>query len=351
MSKFHSLIIKEIKKETIDAISIVFDIPFELKNNFKFIAGQYVTIKKEIGGKELRRAYSICSAPNSGEFRIAVKAVDNGSFSVFATTILKVNDDLEVSEPEGKFKLETTETNKNNYLGIAAGSGITPVMAMLKATLTEEPNSSFTLIYGNKTTADTIFKNELDSLRLKYLASFNLQYVFSQEQVEGASFGRIDMGNINFITNNKLKDLTFNKAFLCGPEELIQIAKKTLIENGMDENEIYFELFSTPISLGNNTAISFEGPCEITIILDEEETTFGMDSKTTILTSALEEGLDAPHSCQGGICSSCLAKITEGSAVMDKNTILSDAEIKDGFILTCQAHPTSQKITIDYDAI
>ena len=351
MPKFHSLAIKEIKKETQNAVSIVFDIPTELKNEFKFIAGQYITIKTTIAGEELRRAYSICSAPNCGELRVAIKAVDNGTFSVYACTILKEGDILEVSKPEGKFVLETSSSNKNNYLGIAAGSGITPVMAMIKATLTEESKSTFTLIYGNKTEVDTIFKSEIDSLKSEFSTSFNVQYIYSREQKEAALFGRIDTANINFVAKNKFKNLSFSTAYICGPEEMINTAKETLIENGLTKNDIHFELFSTPVSSEKEASQIFEGICEITVLLDDEETSFEMDSKTTILTAALKEDLDAPYSCQGGICSSCLAKVTEGSATMTKNTILSEDEIKDGLILTCQAHPTSHKISIDYDNV
>jgi len=352
MSKFHSLTIKELKKETADAISIVFDIPTELTSEFKFIAGQYITIKTTIAGEEIRRAYSICSAPNSGELRIAVKAVDNGTFSVFATTILKEGDVLlAISNPEGKFILEPSPANENNYLGIAAGSGITPVMAMIKTVLTEEPKSTFTLIYGNKTEVDTIFKNEIDALLNTYPNQFNVQYVLSREEQENALFGRIDKGNLNYLFKNKLKNLSFNTAFLCGPETMIASAKETLIENGLAEKSIHFELFSTTFSSEEKTTQKFEGVSQLTVLLDDEETTLEMDSKTTILTAALKEGLDAPYSCQGGICSSCIAKVTEGNAAMTKNTILSEDEIKDGFILTCQAHPTTQKITIDYDDV
>lgn len=351
MSKFHALTIKELKKETSDAVSILFDIPADLNEEFKFIAGQYINIKKSLAGEELRRAYSICSAPNSGELRIAIKAVDNGTFSVFATTILKEGDVLEVSKPLGKFMLETNSANAKNYLSIAAGSGITPMMAMIKAVLTEEPNSTFTLIYGNKTEADTIFYDEINQLQNVYPTQFKVQYVFSREQKDGALFGRIDKGNLNFILKNKFKDSSFDAAFLCGPEMMISTLKETLIENGLDKNNIHFELFTPPVVPENEIHIAFEGTCEITVLVDDEETTFEMDSKTTILTAALKEGIDAPYSCQGGICSSCLAKVTAGNAVMEKNSILSDAEIKDGFILTCQAHPTTQKITIDYDNV
>ncbi|UMB53263.1 2Fe-2S iron-sulfur cluster-binding protein [Lutibacter sp. A64] len=351
MSKFHTLTIKEIKKETKNTVSIVFDIPTELKNEFTFTAGQYINIKKELAGVELRRAYSICSAPNSNELRVAVKAVDNGTFSVFSNTILKEGDTLDVQKPEGKFILKTSKSNTKNYLAIAAGSGITPIMAMLKAVLTEEPNSTFTLIYGNKTVTETIFKTEIDNLHNSFPDRLNLQYVYSQEEQENSLFGRIDKGNINYIVKNKLKNTTFNNAFLCGPEAMIQVATDTLIENNIDKNNIHFELFSTPVTSEKETSENFEGTSEITIIVDDEETTFKMDAKTTILNAALEEGLDAPYSCQGGICSSCLGKVTEGSAKMTKNAILSDSEIEEGLILTCQAHPTSQKITVDYDDV
>lgn len=351
MSKFHLLTIKEIKKETQNAVSIVFDVPTELKNEFTFIAGQYINIKKELAGKELRRAYSICSAPNSNELRVAVKAVDNGTFSVFSNTILNEGDTLEVQKPEGKFVLKTAENNSKNYLAIAAGSGITPIMAMLKATLTEEPNSTFTLIYGNKTVAETIFKNEIDSLQNSFPNRLNVQYVYSQEEQENALFGRIDKANINYVVKNKLKNVTFDNAFLCGPEAMIHLAIDVLTENNFNEKNIYFELFSTPVTSEEKATQNFEGFSEITVVVDDEETTFKMDAKTSILSAALKEGLDAPYSCQGGICSSCLAKVTEGTAKMEKNAILSDSEIEEGLVLTCQAHPTSQKITVDYDDV
>ncbi|GGK36966.1 MULTISPECIES: 2Fe-2S iron-sulfur cluster-binding protein [Flavobacteriaceae] len=351
MSKFHILTIKEIKRETQNAVSILFDIPTGLQNEFQFKAGQYINIKKTIAGKELRRAYSICSAPNSNQLRVAVKAVDNGTFSVFANTILKVGDTLEVQKPEGKFVLETAGNNTKNYLAIAAGSGITPIMAMLKATLNEEPNSTFTLIYGNKTVADTIFKDEINALQKSFPTNLIVQYVYSQEKQENALFGRIDKGNINYVVKNKLKNITFDDAFLCGPEAMIQLAIDVLIENNIEKNNIYFELFSTPITSEEKATQNFEGTSEITVVVDDEETTFNMDAKTSILSAALKEGLDAPYSCQGGICSSCLAKVTEGTAKMEKNAILSDSEIAEGLILTCQAHPTSQKITVDYDDV
>jgi ring-1,2-phenylacetyl-CoA epoxidase subunit PaaE len=347
MSKFHTLTIKEIIKETADAVSIVFDIPKNLHSDFKFVSGQYITLKKEINNTELRRAYSICSTPKSGQLKVAIKAVKDGAFSAYATTQLKAGDTIEISTPEGRFLLNPKE-NKN-YLAFAAGSGITPVLSMVKTVLETEPSSSFTLIYGNKSAADTIFKKELDGLAAKF-SNFNLHYVFSREKQEDTLFGRIDKPYTNFYVKNKYKDTSFYETFLCGPEEMIHIVSDTLKENGFASENIHFELFTVSIEKENLNQIK-EGFTEVTFLIDEEETTLQMKQSDTILAAALRHDLDAPYSCQGGVCSSCLAKVTQGKAVMAKNAILTDAELADGFILTCQAHPTSEKITIDFDDV
>jgi len=351
MSKFHSLTIKELKKETQNAVSIVFDIPSELKNEFKFIAGQYITIKISIEGKEIRRSYSICSSPESEELRVAVKEVENGLFSNYATKKLKEGDILEVSPPEGKFILQTATSHQRNYVAFVAGSGVTPVISMIKSVLLKETHSTFVLVFGNKTAEETIFKSEIDTLLTQYPERFFVKYVFSKKILGDAILGRIDKSIVNLILKNKFKNTSFNSFYLCGPETMIEVVTNTLKENGISASKIHFELFTSTYPSGAITAKNLDGTTELTVILDDEETTFEMSKKKLILTAALDEGLDAPFSCQGGICSSCIAKVTEGNAVMDKNTILSDDEIKDGFILTCQAHPTSQKITIDYDNV
>ena len=231
MAQFHKLTIKEIKRETNDAVSITFDIPEKLVSEFKFIAGQYITIKKELDGKELRRAYSICSDPESGKLKVAVKSVEGGTFSVYATTQLKKGDKLEVSIPEGRFLLKPQSSK--NYIAIAAGSGITPVMSMLKASL--HNNSTFTLIYGNKTPKDTIFKERLDVLKKMYATRLNVHYIYSQEQDNNALFGRCDKGNINYFLKNEYKTTNFDEAFLCGPENMIKTATEVLISNNIEK--------------------------------------------------------------------------------------------------------------------
>ncbi len=345
MSQFHKLTIKEIIKETANAVSITFDVPEKLKNEFQFKAGQYITIKKELNGKEVRRAYSICSDPNTDILKVAVKAVDGGTFSIYATKSLHAGDKLEVSKPEGRFVLEPK--SGKNYLAIAAGSGITPIMAMLKASLHDD--STFTLIYGNKSAEDTIFKERLEVLKKMYSTRLNVHYIFSRKETKGELFGRCDAGNINYILKNNYKDVSFDQAFLCGPERMIRDLTEALKSSIAEEN-IYYELFSVPVTANERNDIP-DGNTKITIMLDDEETTFVMSQKKTILNAALNNDLDAPYSCQGGICSSCLGRVTEGAVTMEKNEILTDDEIEEGLILTCQAHPTTPIIKIDFDDV
>ncbi len=349
MATFYKLSVKDIKKETHQAVSIAFEIPDALKDKFKFIAGQYITIKTIINDQEIRRAYSICTAPQTGEIRIVVKEIENGTFSVYANHNLKVGAVLEVSEPEGKFILKTNPNHKKNYLAFAAGSGITPIMAMIQAVLLEEPNSKFVLVYGNKTVKDTIFYQDLNLLQKKYSNQLTVQYVFSREQPDGALFGRIDTSVVNYILN-KNKDVPFNDAYLCGPEPMINLVKETLESKNFKAEQIHLELF-TPSEDKETTKITLDGKAIVSVLLDDEKETFEMDKKETILDAALKHNLDAPYSCQGGICSSCIAKVTEGKAIMDKNTILSKDEVAQGLILTCQAHPVTDKIAVDYDDV
>ena len=348
---FYKLAIKEIKRETKSAVSIVFNIPEELKAVYQFIAGQYVTLKLTLDGKEIRRAYSICSSQKSGEMRIAVKEVKSGTFSKFANNNLAVGDLLEVSVPEGKFVFEAKHDHQKSYAAFAAGSGITPVLSIAKSTLEEEPNSTFVLVYGNKNVAETIFHDELHDLQLKNLGRFFVHFVYSQANVAGELFGRIDKSVVNTVLKNKHADKTFSKFYLCGPEEMIKVVSTTLTENNVAEKDIKFELFGTSPAPENNTSVGQNGHTNISILVDSDEVTFEMSQKQTILEAALKQGLDVPYSCQGGICSSCICRVTEGSAVMNKNQILTDNEVAEGLVLACQAIPTTSEIKVDFDNI
>lgn len=351
MSSFYKLHIKEVKHETPNAISVAFTIPAELQSAYQFTAGQYVNLKLTLDGEEIRRAYSICSSPNSGELRIAIKSVKSGLFSKFANDHLKTGDIVEVSQPEGRFTFEPSFANQKNYAGFAAGSGITPVMSILKSVLESEPKSTFVLVYGNKTPEETIFHDELHDLQLKYVGRFFVHFVYSQAKIDNELFGRIDKSTVNFILNNKHKEKEFDKFYLCGPEDMINTVSTVLKEHHIAEKNIKFELFSTSTASENTAVASHEGHTKITVLVDDEETTFEMSQKQTVLEAALKQGIDAPYSCQGGICSSCLARITNGSAEMKKNSILTDSEVAEGLILTCQAHPTSAEIYVDFDDV
>jgi ring-1,2-phenylacetyl-CoA epoxidase subunit PaaE len=349
MSTFYKLHIKEVKRETPSAISVAFTVPNELQPVYKFIAGQYINLKLTLDGEEIRRAYSICSSPNSDELRIAIKSVKNGHFSKFANENLKVGDLLEVSLPEGRFTFEPAFDKQKNYAGFVAGSGITPVMSILKSVLESEPNSSFVLVYGNKSPEETIFHQELHDLQLHYVGRLFVHYVYSQSN-HGDLFGRIDKSAVNFVLNNKHKEKEFDKYYLCGPEEMINLVSNVLATHNVADKKIKFELFTTSKSATSETN-SHNGHTKITVMVDGDEATFEMSQKQTLLEAALKQGIDAPYSCQGGICSSCLARITNGSAEMKKNSILTDGEIAEGLILTCQAHPTSSEIYVDYDDV
>lgn len=349
MSTFYKLSIKEITRETPSAISVTFNIPLEFQDFYKFTAGQYVTLKLVLDGEEIRRAYSICSSPNSGELRISIKAIKNGFFSKFANEQLTAGKVIEVGVPEGKFTFEPNAERQKNYAAFAAGSGITPILSILKSVLESEPKSTFVLTYGNKSPEETIFYNELHDLQLKHVGRLFVHYVFSQSN-KGEIFGRIDKSAVNFVLHTKHNEKTFEKFYLCGPEEMINIVSSTLKEQNIKESDIKFELFSASPS-ENDKEISAHGHTQITILLDDEVTTFEMSQKQTLLEAALKQSLDAPYSCQGGICSSCIARITEGKAEMKKNQILTDEEIAEGLVLTCQAHPVTPTIKVDYDDV
>ena len=350
MSAFYKLAIKEITRETPHTISVLFNVPLEFQDFYKFTAGQYVNLKLTLDGQELRRAYSICSSPSSGELRIAIKAVKNGNFSKFANEQLAVGNVIEVGLPEGKFTFEPNADRQRNYMAFAAGSGITPVMSIIQSVLKGEPQSTFVLVYGNKSAEETIFHNQLIALQQKYLGRFFIHFVYSQSNAPEAFFGRVDKSVVNNVLNVKHIGKEFSKFYLCGPEEMINTVSATLKEKNIPESAIKFELFSASPT-ENKIDLSAAAHSKITVIVDADETTFEMSAKQTLLEAALKQGLDAPYSCQGGVCSSCIARVTQGTAVMKKNSILTDKEIAEGLVLTCQAHPTTNEIVVDYDDV
>lgn len=354
MSGFHKLSVKNITRETEKSVSISFNLPETLKDEFLFKAGQYITLKTQINGNDVRRDYSLCVSPKSGELKVAVKEVSDGTFSAYANNTLKVGDTIEVGEPKGRFIFEPNDKKTKNIALFAAGSGITPIMSIIKCALEEEIHSKVILVYGNKSTKDTMFLNELLELQHQYSDRFSIQFVFSQTDEDDAIFGRIEKSTVNYVIKNKHKNIDVDAFYLCGPEGMIHTVKNVLTEHGVDEDRIYFELFKAAKSAeitSNSNVSTTSGKTKITVIVDDEETSFEMSPKQTILEAALDEDLDAPYSCQGGICSSCLARIKEGEAMMRQNSILTANEIAEGLILTCQAQPTTSSIVVDYDDV
>jgi ring-1,2-phenylacetyl-CoA epoxidase subunit PaaE len=353
---FHKLAIKEVRKETGECISVLFDVPETLQKDFQFKQGQSLTMRAMIGGEEVRRTYSLCSSPLDGQWKVAIKKVDGGLFSSFANDNLKPGDLLEVMEPVGKFYVELNAANKKNYLAFAAGSGITPVLSIIKTTLRTEPQSSFTLVYGNRSRSSIIFFEELEGLKNQFLSRFSFINILSRERTETPlNFGRIDENKL--IELNKLiRYEDIHETFICGPEEMIFCVKGFLTKKGVNEKNIHFELFtSTTKKISNlkpQTSNNLSGPqSSITVKVDGLSFDFNLalNSDTTILDAALKQGADLPYACKGGMCCTCKAKLLDGEVEMDVHWGLEHEEIEKGYILTCQSHPKTEKVVVDFD--
>ncbi|USD26681.1 ferredoxin--NADP reductase [Flagellimonas marinaquae] len=348
MSASHALKIAAVDQLTPNAVALTFNIPENLTNAFAFKAGQYITIKHEMDGKELRRAYSISSPPSSGKLTVGIKKVENGTFSVFANEHIKVGDTFEIMPPEGRFIFE--DDSPKNIAAFAAGSGITPIMSIAQTVLESNPENVFVLVFGNQSPEETMYFKEIQAIKEQYGDRFFVQYVYSRSTEKDALFGRIEKSTVNFVLKNKFKETAFDGFYLCGPEDMIHLVTDTLKDNGVDEGEIHFELFTSG-DAEDSLAEDLEGKTQVTVILDDESYNFVMDKKEIVLDAVLKQDIDAPYSCQGGVCSSCIARLTEGKAEMVKNQILTDGEINDGFVLTCQSHPITSKITVDFDNV
>jgi ring-1,2-phenylacetyl-CoA epoxidase subunit PaaE len=353
---FHRLRIKKISRETDQCVSVEFDVPENLSGTFQFRQGQSLTMRTILNGEEVRRTYSLCSSPLDNTWKVAVKKVDGGLFSSFANETLKEGDELEVMEPVGKFYSELNSSNKKNYLAFAAGSGITPVISIIKTTLRTEPGSAFTLVYGNRSRSSIIFFEELEGLKNKFIDRFSLINILSRERTDSSiNFGRIDIGKLTEL--EKLIDYkTMDDIFICGPEEMIFCVKNFLEQKEISSKKIHFELFTTSGQKTSNvkrqTSKTEEGPVsKLTVKLDGRSFDFdlSLNSDTTILDAALKQGADLPFACKGGMCCTCKAKLTEGEVEMDVHWGLEHEEVEQGYILTCQSHPKTEKVVVDFD--
>lgn len=359
--KFHTLKVKNLKKETRDSVSISFEIPAELSSSYTFIQGQSITLRHTIKGEDVRRSYSICSSPLDNELRVGIKMVENGLFSTYANRDLKEGDTLEVMTPSGHFYTELNPSQSKQYLAFAAGSGITPMLSIIKTTLATELNSSFTLVYGNKDTASIMFLEEIEALKNMYLSRFTVHYILSREAVDVPILnGRIDAEKCSALNSNNLINIAnANEAFLCGPESMIMSVKDQLIAAGMNSKNIHFELFTTPTLAAQANrplqtevvpAVDKSNNASVSVKIDG--ITYQIDlpyNGDTILDAALKKGADLPFACKGGVCCTCRAKVTKGSVSMDMNFSLEDDEVEKGYVLTCQAHPTSEEVFVDFD--
>ena len=352
MPEFHSLKVKEIVRETNDTVSVSFQVPEDLKEAYAFTPGQYLTLKLIINNEEQRRSYSICSS-SAEDITVAVKKVENGLVSTYLNEVLKENDEMEVMTPEGNFTLDVDQSKKRKFVGFAAGSGITPIMSMIKQLSMDETETVFTLFYSNKTESDVIFKHQLDQIAGDHL---KINYIYTRQKLNNPLLeGRIDKSKATELIKADLSCLNADAFYLCGPEEMIFNVKSALEEFGVLNTKIKFELFTTPVLMAEKPKQqevdeNFDGEALVTVIYDDEEIEFNLNKDgDTILDAAMDNDVDVPFSCKGAVCCTCKAKVTEGKVTMDANYALSDQEVEDGYVLACQSHPASAKVTLDFD--
>ena len=355
MPKFHSLRVKDLYKDTEQCSVIEFAIPEDLKHTFKYKAGQYLTLRETVNGEDIRRSYSLCSSPIDDEWKVAVKQITDGKFSTYVNQFLKKDDILQVMKPMGRFGTAISEIPKN-YIVFTAGSGITPILSMIKTHLAKEPNSTFKLFYLNRTVKSIIFKEEIEQLRNQYFGRLEVFYFLTKESRDIELFnGRFTKEKLTVIFNKLVDVAKLDECFLCGPEEMIFLVKDELMEAGMPEEHIHFELFVTGLSTGVKTEIKKveiqkKEEVEVTIIDGGKEFHFGMNSNDdNVLDAALVAGADLPFACKGGVCSTCKCRVIEGSVKMKVNYALDEKEVSEQFVLSCQAVPTSKKVIVNFD--
>ncbi len=358
MSKFHKVKVKDVRRETDDTVSIAFDLPRELQPEFEYEAGQYLTIRTSIHDQSVNRSYSLCSSPEDAEWRVAVKKVPGGLFSTFANEVLSIGDEVELMPPMGKFHIQNNGQSAHQYVFFAAGSGITPIISIIKTILRTEPLSQCILFYGNRYADGIIFKEELDDLKNKNIGKLSVHHILSQERLEAPLFnGRIDAEKCATFSKVFFDLKEVHTFFLCGPEQMILTVQAFLQENGVSEEKIKFELFTTPTSKAAPLQVKTEhktfDPSKesaLTVRIDGYDLDFTLPyAGKNILDATIDNGGDAPFACKGGVCCTCKAMLVKGEVEMDTVYGLEQDEIEAGYILTCQSHPRSEKVIVDYD--
>jgi len=356
MSTFHPLTVAKVKHETRDAIAVTFDVPPQLKETFKYRQGQHLTLRAMVDGEDVRRSYSICAAVQDDQLRVAIKRVAGGLFSTWANQALKPGMTLDVMPPEGRFNLPLDPESRRHYLAFAAGSGITPILSIVKTTLLAEPHSRFTILYGNRASSSVIFRDELAELKDIYMERLNLVYVMSREQQDIELFnGRITQDKCRQLFQRWLRVEDVDYAFICGPEDMMHGVSNALQEAGMPKERIRIELFAAAAANAVRQPRSHYGAdvghlTEVTVIMDGNHASFTMDKdKESLLDAGLRAGIDMRYSCKGGVCSTCRCKVVEGTVDMDVNYALEDYEVARGFVLSCQSFPVTDRIVVDFD--
>ena len=344
MNRFYELTISKITQLTTSSVMITFEVPELLKKVFHFEAGEYLTLQQTIRGEKVRRAYSICSGVNESELSVAVKRVPNGVFSTYATTQLKAGDVLEVMPPKGSFVFFYDIFGNRDIMLFSAGSGVTPMMSIAKTALSKT-NIKVVFVYGNKSKEEALFFDEIEALRIQYPERFFVHYAFSQRPWGDHYTGRINDRIVNEIFA-KYKDLNWGRYYACGPTELVKNLREILLLRGIDKDRIFTELFeASPAEIDYST---LQGKVAITIELNGQTHSFESARNQTLLSSALLRGYDAPYSCLNGVCSSCIGRVEEGEAKMAKNETLSEEEVSQGYILTCQAYAMTDTIKVRF---
>lgn len=355
MATFHPLIVKDIRRETADCVSVAFSVPDSLATDFNFTQGQYITLLAQLDGEEVRRSYSLCVSPLDHELRVAIKEVPGGRFSTFANRQLQVGDTLKVMPPDGRFFTQLQAEQTKHYVAFAAGSGITPIFSIMKTVLETEPGSRFTLFYGNQRTDTIIFREAIEGLKNTYLNRLSVYYLLSQEHTGSDLFsGRIDRERCRVFFEKLIPVGNVDEFFLCGPEEMTLGIRDELRAQGVARERIHLELFGTNTRKRKKkvrTKVESDYAAEVSIQLDGNAFTFTItDPEESVLDAALRNGADLPFACKGGVCCTCRAKVEAGEATMDVNYALEPDEVAAGYILTCQAHPTTDKLLVNFDA-
>lgn len=357
MPQFHSLPVTAVERQNRDAVVVSFGVPGELRDTFAYRQGQYLTLRTEIDGEEVRRSYSVCSAVQDEQLRVAIKRVNGGLFSNWANEQLAEGDAIEVMPPAGRFNLDLDEANDKHYVAFGAGSGITPLLSIIKTTLMSEPDSRFTLFYGNRASGSTLFRQELSDIKDRYLGRFNLVYIMSREQLDIELFnGRIDRAKVEDLLAHWIEPADIDAAFICGPLDMMEATRDVLTERGVAKDAIKMEVFAATKSAAkarSNAPVVTDATdrASVKVVIDGRTHEYDLArGQENLLDAALEQSIELPYSCKSGVCSTCRCKLVEGEVDMDTNFALEDYEVERGFILSCQSFPVTDHIVIDFDA-